>query len=246
MRFVPRAVSVLFIIALPVFIVTANIRFFAGEAWFYERGFREHDAAGRTGLPLSELDRAGAEIRRYFEDDARNLSITVTVDGNQQPLFNDREVQHMADVKDLMRLLFRVNEVTLAIILTVIAGRFLWAREAPLRVLARDTLLGLGLGGIVALGIGALALTGFDAAWTRFHEIAFSNDLWRLDPSRDRLIQMFPEEFWQEAVLIITGMVVAEALVIAACAAAYLWSTRQARSTAESADVRNLAPAARS
>ena len=58
-----RIAAVAFVIALPVFLVTTNVRYLAGEQRFYERGFRVHDADLTTGLPLSELDRAAGEIQ---------------------------------------------------------------------------------------------------------------------------------------------------------------------------------------
>jgi integral membrane protein (TIGR01906 family) len=70
--------------------------------------------------------------------------------------------------------------------------------------------------------VGAFAITGFDEAWTRFHEIAFSNDLWRLDPDTDRLIQMFPEPFWEDMTYIVGGLTVLEVLVVVSVSVSYL------------------------
>jgi integral membrane protein (TIGR01906 family) len=233
MNLLSRAASVLFIIALPVFLITANIRFFAGEAWFYEHGFRAYDVTATTGLTLPELDRSASEIRDYFVNDARYLAITVDEDGVQTPLYSEKEVLHMADVKRVMRVLFRVNEISLAIVLMTVAGRFLWAREGDLRRLARETLYGLALGAVFAGFIGVLALTGFNAAWDRFHEIVFTNDYWKLNPATDRLIQMFPEEYWQASVIMLAVMVVTEGAALALVAGGYLWFTREREPAAE-------------
>jgi integral membrane protein (TIGR01906 family) len=88
------------------------------------------------------------------------------------------------------------------------------------------SLAGVGTGLAVVAVIGVFALTGFDAAWTRFHEIVFSNDLWRLDPATDHLIQMFPEGFWQEATFIVGGLTLAEVAVIVVTSLAYLVVSR--------------------
>lgn len=227
MALLPRLASIAFAVALPVFLVTSNIRFFAGEAWFYERGFRAHDADEATGLPIAELDRAAAELRNYFENDSGFLAITVGPPGDTESLFSEREVRHMADVKDVMRILFRVNEVSLAIVLCAVAARFLWAREASLRLLAADALRGLAGGLAVTGAVGALAVAGFDSAWSQFHELLFRNDFWQLDPDTDRLIQMFPEAYWQESVLFLAVLTAVEGLLIAGLAAGYLWRTRE-------------------
>jgi integral membrane protein (TIGR01906 family) len=227
MGIIPRLATVVFVIALPVFLVTANIRFLSGEVRLYERGFREYDAEKATGIRLAELDRAAAEIIAYFENDAGTLRILVTEDGEEVSLFNARETEHMSDVKTLMRLVFRLNEISLAVVITYMAARYLWAREASIRMLAREALIAFGWAGAVLGGLAVVALMGFDALWTRFHEIAFRNDLWRLDPDTDHLIQMFPEAFWEETALFVAVMTLAEVLLIAGIAAAYLVVTRE-------------------
>jgi integral membrane protein (TIGR01906 family) len=215
-----------YVLALPLLIVTAPVRWLASDIAVYERGFRTYDAETRTGLPLSELDRAGRDIIDYFENDARDLRIVVTVNGVEEPLYNDRETAHMRDVKRLMRALYRVNEIALVVVLGYIALAVLWSRERSVRGLATLSLAGLAAGGLVVGVIAAFALTGFDQAWTAFHEVAFRNDLWRLDPDTDRLIQMFPEPFWQDVTYLAGGIMAAEALAVATLCAGYLLRTR--------------------
>lgn len=230
MVFVSRLAAVCFIIALPVFLITSNVRILAGNADFYKHGFRQYDASATTGVALPDLDRAAGEIIDYFHDDSETLRVIVTEDGQETSLFNARETEHMKDVKSLIRVIYRINEVSLAIVLSYITCVFLWAREKSLRTLAVQSLLGVGVGFAAVAAVGAFALTGFDAAWTKFHEIAFSNDLWRLDPSTDHLIQMFPEKFWQEATYLVGMLTVGEALVVVIAATAYLLFARERRS----------------
>jgi integral membrane protein (TIGR01906 family) len=223
-----------FAAALPLLIVTSTVRWIAGDAAYYRHGFRAFDAADRTGLPLAELDRAGQEIIDYFENDADSLRIVVTVNGAEEPLFGEREVAHMRDVKALMRALFRVNETALVVVLGYIALAVLWSGERSIRGLAKLALAGLGAGAAAVGVIAVFAVTGFDQAWTTFHEIAFRNDLWRLDPDTDRLIQMFPEPFWQQTTYLAGALIGIQAAVIAAAAGLYLLRTRRAGNEAAS------------
>lgn len=227
MNVISRLAAACFVIALPVFLMTTNVRILASEVRFYERGFREYGAAEATGLPLSELDRAAREIIHYFENDAETLRVIVNEDGEETSLFNARETEHMVDVKNLIRLVYRVQEVSLAFILTYVVAAFLWTRERSLRSLAKLSLLGVAAGFVVVTVIGALALSGFEEFWRQFHLIVFTNDLWQLNPATDRLIQMFPEPFWEEATYIVALLTLAEAALIVAIAGAYLVFSRQ-------------------
>jgi integral membrane protein (TIGR01906 family) len=128
----------------------------------------------------------------------------------------------MRDVKRVVRGAFAAQEASLVYVLAYLGAVVLWARERRIRALCWQVLGGIGLGGAFAAAIGALALSGFDRTWDCFHEIAFRNDLWRLDPDTDRLIQMFPEPFWQEATFLTAGVTAAEALVLAALCGLYL------------------------
>ncbi len=226
MKFVTGLAGALYVAALPLLLVTTSVRFFAGEVRFYERGFRAHDAGAATGIAMPELDRAAGEIIDYFENDATTLRILVQEDGQEVSLFNTRETEHMKDVKRVLRFLFRVNEVTLAYVLGYVGLAVLWSRERSPRGLAKLSLAGVGAGLAAVAVIGALAFTGFDAAWTKFHELVFRNDLWQLNPDTDHLIQMFPEPFWQEATFIVAGMVLAMATAVVVASVAYLVMVR--------------------
>ncbi len=228
---VSRIAAACFIVALPLFLITANVRILATDADYYKHGFRKYNAVETTGVSLADLDSAAGQIINYFEDDSSTLRIIVKQDGQEVSLFNARETEHMKDVKSLMRFVFRLNEISLAVVLTYVAAVFLWSREKSLRTLAVQSLAGIGLGFTVLLAVGAFALAGFNQAWTRFHEMVFSNDLWRLNPATDHLIQMFPEKFWEEATFFVAALTIGEAMLIVVAASTYLWFSRS-RSTA--------------
>lgn len=228
-RIVRGTAAAAFAMALPLLVVTSAVRWLASDIAYYRHGFRTYDASERSGLPLRELDRAGQEIIDYFENNSDVLRVVVTVSGGEEPLFDDREVAHMRDVKLLMRGLFRVNEVSLVVVMSYVALVVLWAGERSVRGLAALALVGLA-GGLVVVGVIAVfAVIGFDQAWTTFHELAFRNDLWQLDPDQDRLIQMFPEPFWQEATYLAGAIIGAQSAVVAVVAALYLLRTRGER-----------------
>jgi hypothetical protein len=110
MKLAARIATVLFVLAVPVFLITSNVRFVAGESWFYKHGFRDYHVDQTTGVSYSQLDASADDIVRYFEDDRSSLHIQVTIDGQDASLYNDKETAHMKDVKTLMRLVFRLTK----------------------------------------------------------------------------------------------------------------------------------------
>ncbi|MDP2948101.1 MAG: TIGR01906 family membrane protein [Chloroflexota bacterium] len=217
-----RAATLFFLISIPLLLITTNVRWAASESRLYRYSFDTYDAEATTGIARSELDRGADELIAYFNNDEQTIRITVQQDGRPLSLFNDRETAHLADVKALFRTVFRLQEASLAFALVFVVGVFIWAREAPLRLLARmllaASLLTLGLLTLFAL----LAQVGFDELFLRFHFLAFTNDLWRLNPDTDHLIQMFPHDFWFDAAMLVAGLAALEAALLAALSAIYL------------------------
>jgi integral membrane protein (TIGR01906 family) len=203
-------------------LVTTNVRWAANEACLYDYSFDRYDAEAATGISRGELDRAADKLVRYFNNDDETIRVFVQEDDRRVSLFNERETSHLTDVKNLFRTVFRVQEASLAFALVFMVAVFIWAAEAPLRILARillqASLLTLGL---LAL-FGVLALVGFDELFLRFHLVAFTNDLWKLNSATDHLIQMFPRDFWFDATMLVAGLTAVEAVLLGSLSAVYL------------------------
>jgi len=215
----------LLVLAIPVALITTNIRFAASEPRVYDYSVREYEAAGISGIPEPELQRANRDLVRYFKSDVElPLSITVKNSGGRDvSLFNARETAHLADVRDLFRQLFTVQQIAVAAVLGLAV---LLMVSASVRALAGALLYGSLLTvGLIGL-TGGLAALSFDDVWTRFHLFAFTNDFWQLNPATDRLIQMFPEQFWVDITILIGAFTALEALILASISGVYLYSAR--------------------
>ena len=217
MRILGIIAALLLTFSLPVFLAGSNLRYLASELRFYEYAFDKYQVEEATGLDKAELKRAAETLISYFNSD-EGLRMRVTLAGQERDLFNEREVAHLKDVKDILRLCYRIQIFALGgVVLSVaLAGGAFW------RSLARGVL------GAAALTLAALALLGIGVAldfprlFLQFHFVSFTNELWRLDPARDYLIRLFPEGFFFEATLFIIGATALEAVILGAAAWAYL------------------------
>ena len=204
MAWLKALATVLFIFVVPIFLIAGSVRIVINAPALYSYGFDRYNIAAYTGIERDDLLDVAARIRTYFNDESEYLIVPTTVRGIQVPsLYNEREILHMKDVKDLVRGVYRVQEAAGLYILAFAAfGLALYRRPFLVR-LARYAGYGGGLTlGIVLLaGIGALV--GFDRLFLAFHLVSFTNDLWQLDPRRDYLIAMFPEAFFFDATMLI-------------------------------------------
>ena len=152
---------------------------------------------------MPELDKSAAGIINYFNNGDEYINVQITKDGQPYQLYSEdqKEIIHMKDVKALFWLDYKV---LLASLIFIAAYSGVMLRRKNRKGLAWGLLGGgkvLTLGLIIILGIGVI--TGFfDTLFIGFHEIAFTNTDWLLDPNIDVLIMMFPDGFWQDAALI--------------------------------------------
>lgn len=220
--------TALFVLAIPLALIGTNVRFLANEERVYEYSLDQYDAPARTGIAREELVRASNELRSYFNNDAEYFSTRVEQGNREVSLFNERETLHLHDVKNVFIFVNHIQEIALVYIMAYVVGVFVWARERPLRTLAVHALTGglLTMGIIVALAV--VALSGFDQAFEQFHHIAFSNNLWQLDPATDHLIQMFPEGFWFDVTMFLGILTLAEAALITVASTVHLTITWRA------------------
>ena len=121
------------------------------------------------------------------------------------PLYNERELNHMDDVKRVTQGALRVWYASLAILLLL--GVWAWFGvwwQAFLLGLMRGGWLMVGLavtvGLIVVIGI-AVNPNVFWNFFAGFHSLFFEGDSWLFLYS-DTLIRLFPIRFWQDAFLL--------------------------------------------
>ncbi len=136
------------------------------------------------------------------ELDAMSQLRVYDLSGQEIDAFNQRELTHMEDVVGLYRLAWQVMyalmAVECALFLWVIWA--VWCGKTSLLRIAKGALWGLVDGAILALLLGAWALIDFRSIFWLFHQVAFTNDLWLLNPETDLLIRMMPLAFFQYAV----------------------------------------------
>ena len=130
--------------------------------------------------------------------------------------FNAKEIYHMCDVARLFQMLRAGIAVTLS-------GAGLLIGLSRGRKFAKASAVGFALWAGLLAALALVIALDFSAAFTVFHEILFTNDLWLLDPRTDLLIRMCPEEMFSAMALRIglIGLGGAAAVPLTASIAAY-------------------------
>ncbi|MBE0479898.1 MAG: TIGR01906 family membrane protein [Dehalococcoidia bacterium] len=196
--------AILFILAVPVLLISANLWLAATDMRLYEYGFDKHNVTARTGLDRAELLAVGQEIVDYFRSDAELLD---------SELFGPREIAHMKDVKGLVQLSRTVMLGAAAYLAAFAVAYLAWKRRTAWHYISRNLVLGSAATIAILAVLGLWALIGFENLFLLFHLISFRNDLWQLSPG-DALLRLFPEGFFSDATLFVAGATVVEAAII--------------------------------
>jgi integral membrane protein (TIGR01906 family) len=211
--------TILFVISVPLFLITINVLQVTNDLVFYEREFALYRVDQITGLTSPQLREVALAFLAYFGGQRDALDMQVEIRGVRRPLFNQRELAHMEDVFHLMQGVKAVQVASGLALIGLGALGFILRGRAFLRFFGRLCLMGGGVTIALLLGLAGLALVDFGDAFVQFHLIAFSNDLWILDPTRDYLLMLFPEGFWFDATMRIAILTAIEAAALAAAGA---------------------------
>lgn len=152
-----------------------------------------------TRLPAKEYKPVVEMICDYLNGDTPVFQHIFTVNDIDYAAFNQKEQHHMADVQDLFHLCRWGGWACAAL---VIALAIILRKDFPWRIVSRTLIAILAAVTIVII----LACVDFNSLFVLFHKVAFTNDLWLLNPQTDLLIRLMPLEFFISYAAIIGGL----------------------------------------
>jgi len=118
------------------------------------------------------------------------------------PLFNQRELVHMLDVRILTQQVLKFWQILLAILVLIIFFAFtLGMKREIISFLKRGALLTI----LLILTVLIYLAINFNHLFTLFHQLFFENDSWLFLMS-DNLIRLFPIRFWRDIFIFIGGL----------------------------------------
>jgi integral membrane protein (TIGR01906 family) len=194
--------SILVGIATAVVILTLAIVPFVNPAWVsFEQGRARADLW--TGYSTPQLRQATDAILSDLVLGPPKFDVVVA----GQEVLNARERQHMTDVRGVFVGLAALAVASLVVLFA--AHRLLGGSARFWRAVRRGA-VSLAIGVLVAGVVGAFA---FDLAFDVFHRLFFAGGSYTFDPRTDRLVQLFPEQFWFETSLAVGALILLLCLV---------------------------------
>ncbi|MEY9775771.1 TIGR01906 family membrane protein [Arthrobacter sp. MW3 TE3886] len=216
----PRVLQVLLAVFYPVILLVLAVRAVTSPLFLWVEYNRPGFPGDGYGFSADDRMTYGSYAVDYLSNWSGPRYLGDLVDQSGERLFKDGEVSHMADVKAVILSTFGAG--TLLILLGLAAVIYLKRRHSG------GVRRGLFAGSLVTLaliiGLGTLAVLGWEQFFTDFHRIFFANGTWTFT-LQDTLIRLFPGQFWMDAGIAIGSLVLLAALVTLVLT----WPTRRRR-----------------
>lgn len=189
------------ILLFPILLVI-GIQLVTFDQNFYAQQYERLNTAERIGMSDEDLKRVTLQLTDYIRGRRDSLDrITAEIDGVQRQVFNEREITHMLDVKELFQFAVKVRNAAFSSVVILLIFLYFLSSRRPLRYLAASYLAAAGLLLFLLVIAVPIIQSNFTYYWDQFHYLFFDNDLWILNPETDIMIQMVPEPFFNQAVL---------------------------------------------
>lgn len=173
---------------------------------FYETKYQELNTAKDLDMSQDDLMASTHVLLDYIKDNRDSIDLVVNVDGINTEMFNTREKDHMVDVKNIFMKVNLLKDVFFLVskllFFFAIVTKDIYKIRVGLDIIKKSLMITTVIVGSVIF----YALFDFDSFWVTFHELLFTNDLWLLNPATDRMINMFPQPFFNAMVLRIIGL----------------------------------------
>ena len=207
------ALSALIVAAVPVVLI-GNTLWVLINPWFVHAQYSlpgfPADSYGLSDQERTDLAVSGIRSIRPGSDGVELLREARLPSGD--PAFEEREIQHMEDVRDLVAGFLTAWAIALALGVAAALGlRRLGARGSAGRALVRGAILTVA----AMAPVGLIMLLNFEFFFDGFHGLFFEGDSWRFS-SNYTLRLLYPDFFWGVAAGTMAALVVLQAVALIA------------------------------
>lgn len=216
----PRVMQVILAVCFPIILLVVAVRAVTSPLFLWVEYNRPGFPGDGYGFNTDDRMTYGSYAVDYLGNWSGPRYLGELVNRSGEPLFREGEVSHMADVKLVILSAFGAG--VLLALLSLIA--ILYLRRRSTGGVRRGLFAGSIVTLVLIIGLGVLAVLGWEQFFTDFHRIFFANGTWTFALS-DTLIRLFPGQFWVDAGIVIGALV----LIASLLTLILTWPTRRRR-----------------
>ena len=205
-----RIAAILTALSSAIVIVAVSILPFLTPAWIdFDQGWT--GALGYTGYSHDELRTATNSILADLVLGPPDFDVAV----GGVAVLNERERGHMRDVRSVFAGFGALAVLAAIFVIAAFSGARRLGHPERAWAAIRTGARGLAVGVVVA---GVVSFVAFDTLFEVFHRLFFPGGTYTFDPATDRLVQLFPFDFWLQTTLAVGLVIIVLSVVVAAVA----------------------------
>jgi len=182
------SIIILLILDIPFILYLFSLKSVAFDENFYKKEFLKYDVYSE--FPDEDIDQINSDLLYYLKYDQTDEYVNID-------LFNEKEKEHLIDVKNLMqKFLIFLNVIAVLLIILIFSLSFIDKKK-----LIKNLSLVFIWGGIItfadALCFGLLIKINFKGMFNLFHKMFFKAGTWLFD-SNESLVRIYQERIFYD------------------------------------------------
>jgi integral membrane protein (TIGR01906 family) len=194
LKMIDRAVSVLVTLMVPILLIIGAVRILLTPIFIQTEYRLPHFPDDPYGLTTTERLKWAEYSRSYLVNNSEIDYLGDLRFADGEPLFNERELRHMEDVKVVLKGFLTVLWISLGLI---VLGIFWTWRRDSWATFRRGVSRGGWLTILLLVSLLTFALLDFNTFFVIFHRVFFEGETW-IFKYTDTLIRLFPIRFWMD------------------------------------------------
>lgn len=203
-----KAISVLMIALVPIILFGFNFNSIAFDRSLYKEEFSKYNVY--NNLKNYDVEKINDEVLNYLKNGKSKDII-------ENDFFNEREKQHLLDVKGLVQGVLSIFYFSAALFLLLIIALFL-LMNFNFRGISRKLLIILTFGSLLALlGAGLIYLLptlNFDFVFDAFHKTFFSSGTYLFNPEFESIVVLYPENLFLDLLVRIIFSIIFSSVIL--------------------------------
>lgn len=196
MKAVKTIISTLIVLTAFFVLFDFCIYFVVFSPGYLMNRYHKYDVAGQLSMTDPDLRKVTVLLTDYVKGKADSIEITVSVRGEENLFYNEKDLSHMKDVRGII---ITIRDLFVLSVFAVFLFGFYLIREKDAKAFRNGALIAVSLIVLIAAWVAVAANVNLDWMIVFFHGIFFNNSDWLLDPRVDNLIFLCPEQLFIDA-----------------------------------------------
>ncbi len=191
-------------------VILLLINLFVVQDDFLKYTNHKYHVEKNLSMSTEALDRVTEQMVAYVKSAVDSPQIIVEINGKDTEFFNQKEIGHLLDVRELISKLY-ITMLCMCIVCVIGMGNLI--RKKAYDAVVNGIIFAWGILVFIVAGIGIAALVDINLVIDGFHEMFLGDSTWVLNPSLDRSVWMFMTNMYEDVLIVIGGIVGAVALI---------------------------------